>query len=150
MYRIESANAPNLTGLTGYPPVSADNGAALRTVDRDAPTGVAVSKWVVTNPEPRGYQYFVLRATIGTQSRDYSDDALHGLPLPAGLRVEFQGAPLDASGNPIGTPTPWHWNLRSLGNDPARGNGVRFRITIDETQAGGAVNVGSLTFRYGC
>ncbi|MCA8968748.1 MAG: hypothetical protein KDC95_03160 [Planctomycetes bacterium] len=150
LYRIESATTPNLAGLTGYPPIGADTGAVLRPVDKDAPAGVAVSKWVVTNPEPSGYQYFVLRATIGTQTRDYSDDAQHGLPLPAGLRVDFQSAPLDASGNPIGTPTPWHWNLRSLGNDSARGNGLRFRITIDETQAGGAVSVDSLTFQYGC
>ncbi|HMQ23433.1 MAG TPA: hypothetical protein PKE00_13135, partial [Planctomycetota bacterium] len=107
-------------------------------------------KWVSTSPEPRGWHHFILRATIGSQTRDFSDDGQRGLPLPAGLRVDFQSVPLDASGNPIGTPTPWHWNLRSLGNDPARGNGVRFRISIDETQAGAAVSVDSLTFHYGC
>lgn len=150
LYRVEADNVPKLSFLTAYPPVTADNAAALRTVDKPATKGTAISKWIDLQRLPGAWHHYVLTATIGSKSAKYSDVALFGLAVPSSLTVEFQSATLDRNGQPIGAPGAWHSRLSAIQGDARRGNGVRFRITIDEVKAQSPVRVEALRIVYDC
>ncbi len=149
--RCELPTAPSTAVLaTMQPAATADNvGPLTETDDLVSFQSKFYDTQLLFGPE---YVRYVIHATVNSQPVVYSDDPAYGNPATAGaaIRVAFQCAQLDTSGNVLEI-RPWRGGVRSVGGQTGIASdglaAFRFQITKDR-QAAANVTIDQLEVVY--